>query len=148
MKKVPAANPKRCRFSIATKYRMCYRRMLLMIKSKFFSLPDLKTLVVVVECSKALVSSWHNILSDYIVRSFCGNEATNAAGPDIQLTLMELNRPMIKKFPHGWICNVEHFLAWLHNLEFTDVEFPDVAIAEGLRKLSFEDLSFPKWRPK
>ncbi|GJW29234.1 mediator of RNA polymerase II transcription subunit 25 isoform X1, partial [Tanacetum coccineum] len=101
-----------------------------------------KQLVLVVEGTAALGPHWRTILSDYlckVIRSFCGDEATEAATPYVELALVVFNAhgsysPFLVQ-RSGWTRSVDYFLEWLSAINFSGGGFCEAAIAEGLAEV-------------
>nr|GEY44698.1 hypothetical protein [Tanacetum cinerariifolium] len=101
-----------------------------------------KQLVLVVEGTAALAPHWPTILDDYLpklIRSFCGDETTEAATPYVELALVVFNAhgsysPFLVQ-RSGWTTSVDYFLEWLSAINFSGCGFCEAAIAEGLAEV-------------
>nr|XP_043639690.1 mediator of RNA polymerase II transcription subunit 25-like [Erigeron canadensis] len=97
---------------------------------------EMKHLVLVVELTSALAPYWTNIVETYLrklIMAFCGDQNTNAAGPNVSLGLVEFNE--IKSGLVQWsgrTKDVDSFFTWLLAIQFDGGGFCDVEIAEGL----------------
>ncbi|KAI3699125.1 hypothetical protein L2E82_43185 [Cichorium intybus] len=111
-----------------------------------------KQLVLVIEGTAALGPYWNTIVSDYlekIIRSFCGNEDTEPAGPIAELTLVNFNARAPSSSTlfsdlnaaslvqtSGWTKNADVFMEWLSGIHFSGGGAScDAAIAEGLAEV-------------
>ncbi|KAI3502629.1 hypothetical protein L1887_30823 [Cichorium endivia] len=98
---------------------------------------ETKKLIVVVDNTAALGPYWATIISDYlekIIRSFCGDEDTEAATPRAEFALVNYTYPCsVKK--RGWTDNVYVFMEWLCAINCNGYLSNDAPITEALTEV-------------